>query len=221
MAVSDANNQVAFDYFVGKGLTAVQAAGIVGNLDQESGMDPTISQSGGGVGRGIAQWSAGGRWDTDTNDNVAWYAGQEGASADSLDLQLDFIWYELQTFSGYGLASLRAATTISAATVAFQNDFEGCGECDESQRIAYAEAAYSDFASGGGSGSSSGGSGSSGGGSSGSGGGQGCFSDTLDTEMPANACVQSKFDNQWYQCDDGNWVDCWNDPTACDGVYGL
>ena len=55
------NDQAAFDYFLGKGLTNYQAAGIVGNLDQESGVDPTAVQSG-GPGRGIAQWSVGGRW---------------------------------------------------------------------------------------------------------------------------------------------------------------
>ena len=56
------NDKIAFDFFLAKGLTPVQSAGIIGNLDQESGMDPTIWQYGGGPGRGIAQWSAGGRW---------------------------------------------------------------------------------------------------------------------------------------------------------------
>jgi CHAP domain len=50
---------------------------------------------------------------------------------------------------------------------------------------------------------------------------KGCYSDTLGKQMQANACVQSKFDDLWYQCDDGSWVDRWNDPTACDGVYPL
>src|SRR5215510_6834875 len=65
-AVSDlfANDKTAYDYFVGKGLTNFQSAAVVGNLDQESGVNPTISQAGGGPGRGIAQWSTGGRWDT-------------------------------------------------------------------------------------------------------------------------------------------------------------
>jgi hypothetical protein len=217
-AVDSTNNQTAFEYFVGKGLTDIQAAGIVGNLDQESGMDPSIAQYGGGPGRGLAQWSVGGRWDTDTDDNVAWYASQQGASEWSLSLQLDFIWYELQTFHSYGLASLQAATTITEATVAFQDDFEGCGECDESQRIAFAQQAYDDYhGSGGGSGTGSGSSGSSSGGSAPA----GCYSDTLGKETPANACVQSKYDDQWYQCDDGDWVDRWTDPTACDGVYPL
>src|SRR6185437_11781439 len=87
------NDKIAFDFFLAKGLTADQAAGIVGNLDQESGMDPSIWQYGGGPGRGIAQWSAGGRWDSDYHDNVAWYASQHGQSIYSLNLQLEFIWY--------------------------------------------------------------------------------------------------------------------------------
>ncbi|HEY5242450.1 MAG TPA: hypothetical protein VIJ22_13315 [Polyangiaceae bacterium] len=49
----------------------------------------------------------------------------------------------------------------------------------------------------------------------------GCYSGTLGKDMPANACVQSTYDDQWYQCDDGNWVDRWTDPDACDGVYPL
>jgi hypothetical protein len=121
-AAVSASDQVAYDFFVGKGLANYQAAGIVGNLDQESGMNPTVSQYGGGPGRGIAQWSAGGRWDTDAQDNVLWYASTLGESAESLTLQLEFIWYELESFPGYGLASLRATTNVSEATVVFQDD---------------------------------------------------------------------------------------------------
>ena len=101
MVSENGNDKIAFDYFVSKGLTDVEAAGVVGNMDQESGMSPTIAQIGGGPGRGIAQWSVGGRWDSSHHDNVVWYASQHGASRYSLDLQLDFIWYELTTF-GYG-----------------------------------------------------------------------------------------------------------------------
>jgi MYXO-CTERM domain-containing protein len=142
----NANDETAFDYFVSKGLTAFQAAGIVGNLDQESNDDPTAVQSG-GPGRGIAQWSAGGRWDTDTNDNVVWYASKEGESSTSLQLQLEFIWYELTTFSGYGLSTLQASTNVTDATIAFETDFEGCGTCDQSNRISYAEAVLAAYGS--------------------------------------------------------------------------
>ena len=100
---------------------------------------------GGGPGRGIAQWSVGGRWDTSRNDNMTAYAAQVGGSRWALNTQLDFTWYELTNFSGYGLASLRAATTVSAATVAFEVKFEACGACNQSTRIANANQVLRDY----------------------------------------------------------------------------
>jgi Phage tail lysozyme len=138
------NDQTAFDFFVGKGLTPAQAAGIVGNLDQESGDSPTAMQQG-GPGMGIAQWSTGGRWDTDSDDNCVWYAAQENESVDSLMLQLQFIWYELQTFSGYGLSELQASTNVTDATIAFETYYEGCGQCDQDNRVTYAQAVLAAF----------------------------------------------------------------------------
>jgi hypothetical protein len=137
-ATAFANDRPAYDYFLAKGLTSFQAAGIVGNLDQESGVDPTAVQAG-GPGRGIAQWSAGGRWDTDAGDNLVAYAATQGQPTSSLNVQLDFIWFELESFSSYGLAKLRATTNVHDATVAFETDFEGCGACDEAARVTYAE----------------------------------------------------------------------------------
>jgi hypothetical protein len=134
-----ANDKTIYDYFVGKGLTGFQAAGIAGNLDQESGGNPMAVQPG-GPGRGIAQWSVGGRWDKDANDNATAFAASKGQSVWSLQLQLDFVWYELTNFSGYGLAALKATTNVTDATVVFQNKFEGCGTCIETQRVAYAKA---------------------------------------------------------------------------------
>jgi Phage tail lysozyme len=133
------NDQTSFDFFVGKGLTAIQAAGIVGNLDQESGDSPTAVESG-GPGRGVAQWSVGGRWDTSPGDNENAYVG--AANIWDLTPQLDFVWYELTTFPGYGLADLQGQTTISGATTSFMTDFEICGTCDATTRVSYAQAVY-------------------------------------------------------------------------------
>lgn len=138
------NEKIAFEFFVGKGLTQVQAAAIVGNLQQESNVLPTAVQPG-GLGRGIAQWSSGARWNVTHEDNVAWYAAKQGGSVHSLDVQLGFIWYELENFPVYGLAPLRRATNITDATYAFQRDFEACGACNESHRIAYAKAVLSAY----------------------------------------------------------------------------
>jgi hypothetical protein len=199
-----ANESAAFNFFVGKGLSHVQAAGIVGNLIQESNVLPGAVQPG-GPGRGIAQWSVGGRWNADHGDNLAAYASQHGMSPWSLTTQLDFVWYELETFSGYGLSRLRAAGDISTATIVFQNDFEGCGQCEQATRIRYAEQVLAAYGGGGG----------------GGGGGGSCYSPTLGRTMPMNACVQSRSNRLWYQCSSGSWVDRWNDPAACNGVYPL
>ena len=216
------NEGTAYHFFVGKGLKDFQAAGIVGNLIQESSVSPTSVQSG-GPGRGIAQWSVGARWNRTSHDNVQWYASSQGASATSLDLQLEFIWYELENFSGYGLSRLKSSTSITSATVAFQDDFEVCGACDQTRRLADAKRVLATYGGtsggtgGGTGGGTSGGSGGSGGGSTGT----GCYSSTLGKEMPAHACVQSQSDSKWYECEDGSWVGRYSDPAACNGVYPL
>jgi hypothetical protein len=138
------NDQAAYDYFRAKGLTNFQAAGVVGNLDQESGIDPTIWQLNGGPGRGIAQWSAGARWDSTDGDNVVQFASQHGQDEYSLALQLDFVWYELTSFEWYGLAELQASTSLEQATQVFEDKYEGCvyanyPECALPRRIEFAQ----------------------------------------------------------------------------------
>jgi len=195
-------SKTAYNFFVSKGLKSYQAAGIVGNLMAESSVDPTAIQYGGGPGRGIAQWSVGGRWDHDSGDNLVGFANQHGLSKWSLTAQLEFIWYELNTVGGYGLSALRNASNVTEATIAFQNDFEICGTCNQSKRISYAQQVLSEVSQGGGGGAS-------------------CYSHTLGKQMPDNACVESKFDHLWYQCDNGSWVDRWTDPSPCNGVHPL
>lgn len=114
-APARSNAEVAFDFFRHKGFTKAQAAGIVGNLQQKSSVDPASDQAG-GPGRGIAQWSVGGRWDTSHGDNLLWYARSQHASPHALNTQLNFVWYELEHFPGYGLQQLRAAKSVAAAT---------------------------------------------------------------------------------------------------------
>jgi Phage tail lysozyme len=141
------NTHAAFNYFVAKGLTKRQSAGIVGNLLQESSMIPTIKQYGGGPGRGIAQWSVGGRWDHSYHDNNVWYTNIKlGKSRWSLSGQLAFIWYELHSVGGYGLTALRGTSTIRGATVDFMRYYEICGTCDESRRVSYATQVYNAYA---------------------------------------------------------------------------
>ncbi|SRR5258706_7231872 len=130
-----ANAAVAFGFLLSKGLRDFQVAAIVGNLQQESGVDPQVPPGDGGTAYGIAQWHDP-RW-----SNLIAYATQTGRSPWSLDVQLEFLWHELQTVSAFGLKSILASTTIDGATIAFQDNFERCGTCDTPSRIAFARAA--------------------------------------------------------------------------------
>jgi tail lysozyme len=194
-----ANEHTAFNYFVNRGLTKRQSAGIVGNLIQESSVNPKAKQFGGGPGRGIAQWSVGGRWDTSHHDNVTWYANQHSESRWALHTQLAFIWYELHTVGGYGLPALRDTTTIKGATLVFMKDYEICGTCDASKRIEYAHQVYNAFANK----------------AAAATGAITCFSPTLGADVAAGVCVQSPDDHAVYQCDGGDWVDAETAPTGC------
>lgn len=115
LAGSD-NQQKAFNYFKdAEGLNDTQAAAIVGNLMQESGVNPS-SKQGGGPGTGIAQWSNPGRW-----NNLTKFASQNSLEPNDLSTQLQFMSAELHSKSPAGdytktLANLKAQTTIEDAT---------------------------------------------------------------------------------------------------------
>lgn len=129
-AAKKSNAEAAFDFFRQRGLSKAQAAGIVGNLVQESNVNPRSDQAG-GPGKGIAQWSSPGRW-----DSLVQYARTHHTSPWALNTQLWFIWHELPA---NGLQELRAAKTVPAATRVFEKKFERCGECRESNRVAAAQ----------------------------------------------------------------------------------
>jgi len=202
------NERTAFNYFVAKGLTPEQSAGIVGNLMQESNVRPTAVELGGGPGRGIAQWSVGGRWDTDPI-NLRSFANARGSNRWALTTQLDFIWHELERVPSFGLAQLRAATTVSQAIIVFQNRYERCGTCAQGKRLQYANEVLRAYGSGGTTPAPGGDDGAT------------CNSATLGREVPENTCVQARSDGEWYQCSEGLWVDRWSDPDPCVSEHPL
>ena len=81
------NVEKAYNFFVQKGMPAIGAAGIVGNLMTESGVNPkSISNDGKTIG--IAQWEGG------RDDNLRAFAAKENLPYDDLGVQLDFLWQE-------------------------------------------------------------------------------------------------------------------------------
>jgi len=109
------NTAIAYYFLVGKGLSSFQAAGVVGNLQWESHLNPKLQalDSDNLTHRGIAMWSPT-RW-----ANLLSFAGTRDPW--DLNTQLDFLWQELPT---NGLDQLLEATTIEDATLVFQKRFE-------------------------------------------------------------------------------------------------
>jgi hypothetical protein len=121
----------------------------------------------------------------------------------AIHTQLEFLWYELETFPSFGLASLRAAATLSGAELAFQQHYEACGRCNQQKRLQNAQQVLNTFGSDPVASSAAGSSDS------------GCYSPTLDKDVGENACVLSASDGRWYECSSGAWVPRASDPTAC------
>ena len=101
---SEANKKQIWAWLTGKGLTKVAAAGIMGNMMQESGFLPGadngktmgFADSSGRGCRGVVQW-CGGR-----NDGLDEFAKEKGKPWDCLELQLEYMWHEMEDGSAIG-----------------------------------------------------------------------------------------------------------------------
>lgn len=149
---SDAE-EITYNFLRSQGCTRETAVAILGNLKQESGVDPTRYQAGGGPGRGICQWEEG----SDRFQNLVQRAEAAGKDWTDLQVQLEFLWYELsggETTCQYilnrdygGLGNFLNSTDIAWSVEAFERSFERAGRPMMSQRIQYANEYYERFTS--------------------------------------------------------------------------
>ena len=135
-------------YLASNGVSPFGAAGIVGNLMQETGLDPKLSDGSGGGG--LAQWNS--SWFASM---VSYVAGQ-GQDPQSVAGQLGYIVHELHTDYGWLLPRLNLTTSPGQAAIIWQNDYEQCqgagvkgslsfdpfGLCYTGKRQAYAQQAF-------------------------------------------------------------------------------
>lgn len=135
--VGNTNAEKVFNYFVAKGFTKQAAAGIVGNLMQESSCNPNSKQAG-GPGRGIAQWSVGERWAS----MLSWKGSR---SEWDLATQLDWLYHEMQTTEKASMG-VKDITDVHQATLFFEQKFERAGAPNMSNRYKYADSAYKSWA---------------------------------------------------------------------------
>ena len=157
--ISD-NAQAAWAYFTGAGFTPQCTAGIMGNLQQESGIDPTKEQYGGGPGRGIGQWTV----NEERFAGLKAHASSKGKDWTDLQSQLEWVDLELQGKDSSTLSHLKRLcggydafkqlTDLRRACDIFEQAFERAGKPMMENRYKYAEQFYSKFStsSGGGTG---------------------------------------------------------------------
>lgn len=125
------NASAVMSFFMGKGLTRAQSAGITGNLQQESGINP--SEHGGY----LAQWG-GGRL-----SGLQAFAQQQGTSVTNLTTQLQYMWRELNGSESGALRSLKKTHDPGSAALVVSNQYERplASAANNPGRQAYARAA--------------------------------------------------------------------------------
>jgi hypothetical protein len=131
------NAQHATNYLISKGWSKEQAAGLVGNFQQESTINLNTSLTGdGGKAYGIAQWHP---------DRQANFQKQYGFPIQqaNLDQQLDFVNYELTKGTEQPAGNkLKTATTAADAALIVSKSYERPSilAAANDKRIAYANA---------------------------------------------------------------------------------
>jgi hypothetical protein len=122
LAGNDTTEKI-LNFFMRKGLSLAQASGIVGNMMQESGLNPAIIQGGriaddsyvlqDGVGFGLVQWTSGGR-----QKNFMNHMREMGVGVTNLSGQLEFVWKEMSGSYPKTMTALKAADNPVDAAVA-------------------------------------------------------------------------------------------------------
>lgn len=114
----EGNVPIIWNKLQGLGFGDIHTAAIMGNMAIESGFDPAISEIGGGGGFGLCQWD-------DRKGALADYAQRAGKDPSDLDIQLQFIKYELQGSESAAAAEFFAETSdIDKATEIFCTKYE-------------------------------------------------------------------------------------------------
>ena len=150
------NAEKVWSFLKSQGYSDAAAAGVLGNMQQESGVDPTKLQDGVGPAAGIVQWE---NYNTKSKRwaNMAAYAKSKGKDWTDLQSQLEFMIMELNgdadkytnsLFAKKGYGSYEDFTKMTdpkLATKAFENVFERAGNPELEKRYEYATNFYNAF----------------------------------------------------------------------------
>jgi len=129
-----------YRYLLSKGFTPAQAAGILGNMQVESGFDTgAYNPKEGAIG--LCQWEGGRR------ANLEAFAAAQGKSVTDWHVQVDFMMHELQGGESNAYGHLKAANSAGAAAAAFDQYYERSSGEARGHRVANANSIASSVAS--------------------------------------------------------------------------
>ena len=154
------NAETTWNFLRASGYSPAAAAGVLGNLQHESGIDPNKRQNGGGPAAGIAQWENANQ-NTGRFAELNKFAQSKGTAWNDLGTQLQFLNQELSGSQKYyftkgsGLEKAGATPTtfedwknsndVGMATRQFEGAFERAGKPAIDARIQYANAYYQKY----------------------------------------------------------------------------
>ena len=125
-----------YNFFIKRGLTKYQIAGILGNLKAESSMDPSAEQfpdDPNKGGKGLAQWD-------DRKYNLYKYAEENNTTWQDPDLQIQFMWYEFNNSEINAFNRLKKTKNTREAALVFHRYYERSADTPEMEkrRVTYA-----------------------------------------------------------------------------------
>jgi len=120
-------------YLETQGFTANAAAGVVGNLQQESSLDPAAP------GGGLAQWIG------DRSTALVAFAASRGLSPSSEQAQLEYLVLDARRNYAALLSQMNAAASPGTAALEWMVSYERCdpNACEPANRVAFANLASS------------------------------------------------------------------------------
>lgn len=130
--------KVCWDILKRAGYSDFATAGILGNIQQESGFN-TASSNGGNY-LGLAQWDRDGRW-----ASLVQYAQEKGKESGDGGTQMEYLIYEANNlrYPEYcGVSGMNSCQDIASAVHQWLVYFEGAAGQNEGERNAYASKIY-------------------------------------------------------------------------------
>lgn len=128
------NGAAIWDYLKSKGLGSSTIAGIMGNMQAESSLEPTIVEGGGhadeitvdgSTGYGLCQWTNQGR-----QQGLKDFAASRGTKSGDLNTQLDYMLKEISDGHGDLLQRMDGMSPYDAALL-FHKEFEGSDDTED------------------------------------------------------------------------------------------